>query len=178
MSYLARKPIKIPTDLIIKLSENNLFIKGPLGKLKRQIHPSISLTLKDKEIIVHEPMNEEYKSLWATTRSLIGNMVVGVSQGHSQSLQIVGVGYKAELLDFKLFLKLGYSHPIEMEVPKTVTRLDIYKKGTLIYLQGIDKESISNFAKSIQKHRPPEPYKGKGISFLHEFIQRKEGKKK
>jgi large subunit ribosomal protein L6 len=197
MSYLGRKPIKIPTDVKVKKSNNLISIQGPLGILDRFIHESVDLTLSDNEIIVNKPFNKKFKPLWATTRSLIVNMIIGVTQGHSQTLKVVGVGYKAEIFnsklpkeknlnlkfdqecqDLKLSLKLGYSHPIYIEIPKTIQQLDLYAKGTVINIQGLDKELISNFAKSIQSFRPPEPYKGKGIFFLGQVIRRKEGKKK
>ena len=197
MSYLGRKPIKIPSDVTVKKSNNLISIQGPLGTLDRFIHENVDLTISDTEIVVNKPFNKKFKPLWATTRSLIVNMIIGVTQGHSQTLKIVGVGYKAEILnlklpkeknsnfkfdrecqDLKLSLKLGYSHPIYMDIPETVQQLDLYVKGTIINIQGLDKELISNFAKTIQSFRPPEPYKGKGVSFIGQTIRRKEGKKK
>jgi len=197
MSYLGRKPIKIPTDVKVKKSNNLISIQGPLGTLDRFIHESVDLTLSDNEIIVNKPFNKKFKPLWATTRSLIVNMIIGVTQGHSQTLKVVGVGYKAEIFnsklpkeknlnlkfdqecqDLKLSLKLGYSHPIYIEIPKTIQQLDLYAKGTVINIQGLDKELISNFAKSIQSFRPPEPYKGKGIRYADEEVIKKEAKKK
>jgi large subunit ribosomal protein L6 len=197
MSYLGRKSVKIPTDVKVKISNNLISIQGPLGTLDRLIHENVNLTLSETEIIVNKPFNKKFKPLWATTRSLIMNMIIGVTQGHSQTLKIVGVGYKAEIFnpklpndknsnikfdkgcsDLKLSLKLGYSHPIYMDIPETVQQLDLYSKGTVINIQGLHKESISNFAKLIQSFRPPEPYKGKGVSFLGQNIRRKEGKKK
>jgi len=102
MSYLGRKPIKIPTDVKVKKSNNLISIQGPLGTLDRFIHESVDLTLSDNEIIVNKPFNKKFKPLWATTRSLIVNMIIGVTQGHSQTLKVVGVGYKAEIFNSKL----------------------------------------------------------------------------
>ena len=197
MSYLGRKPIKIPTDTNVEISDNHISVQGPLGTLERSVHEQVDLIINDTDIVVNEPKDKKDKPLWATTRSLVMNMIIGVTQGHSQTLKIVGVGYKAEFFDsnlskaenlklkfdpsnpsIKLSLKLGYSHPIYLDIPTSVQQLDLYMKGTIINIQGIDKESISNFAKSIQSFRPPEPYKGKGVSFLDQFIRRKEGKKK
>ena len=177
MSYLGRKPIKVPADVKVKISDNSISIQGPLGTLDRSIHKSVSISLKDTEIIVNKPFNKKFKSLWATTRSLIVNMIIGVTQGHSRTLKIVGVGYKAETVGSQLSLKLGYSHPIYMDIPKSILKLDLYSKGTIINIQGIDKEVTSNFAKLIQSYRLPEPYKGKGVSFNDQIIRRKEGKK-
>ena len=190
MSYLGRKPIKIPIDTNVEISDNHISVQGPLGTLERSVHEQVDLIINDTDIVVNEPKNKKDKPLWATTRSLVMNMIIRVTQ-------IVGVGYKAEFFDsnlskaenlklkfdpsnpsIKLSLKLGYSHPIYLDIPKSVHQLDLYMKGTIINIQGIDKESISNFAKSIQSFRPPEPYKGKGVSFLDQFIRRKEGKKK
>ena len=176
-----------------KLEKNYPILISPEINKNEQV----DLIINDTDIVVNEPKNKKDKPLWATTRSLVMNMIIGVTQGHSQTLKIVGVGYKAEFFDsnlskaenlklkfdpsnpsIKLSLKLGYSHPIYLDIPKSVHQLDLYMKGTIINIQGIDKESISNFAKSIQSFRPPEPYKGKGVSFLDQFIRRKEGKKK
>lgn len=197
MSYLGRKPIKIPVDTNVKISDKIISVTGPLGSLEHSINENVAVTINETDIFVNEPVNKKFKSLWATTRSLILNMIIGVTQGHSHTLKIVGVGYKAELFDsdspkpndpnlkfdpscsnLKLSLKLGYSHPIYMKIPKTIKHLDLYMKGTIMNIQGIDKESVSNFAKSIQNLRPPEPYKGKGVLFLDQTIRRKEGKKK
>lgn len=194
MSYIGRKPIKILSDTHVELNDNDVIIQGPLGSLQYPQAEGIDITIDEKVIMINEPTNIKYKPLWSTTRSLLMNMMVGVTQGHALTLKIVGVGFKAEFFnekqgkaipqfekgskDCKLSLKLGYSHPIYLDIPSSVIKFDLYAKGTVLYIQGIDKAVLSSFAKSIQSFRPPEPYKGKGVLFNNEIIRRKEGKKK
>ena len=194
MSYIGRKPIKILSDTHVELDDNGITIQGPLGSLQHPRDNNIDITVDENIITVNEPMNSKYRSLWSTTRSLIMNMMIGITQGHSLTLKIVGVGFKAEFFDkkqskvipkfekgskdCKLSLKLGYSHPIYLDIPSSLIKFDLYAKGTVLYLQGIDKKVLSSFAKSIQNFRAPEPYKGKGVLFNDEIIRRKEGKKK
>ena len=194
MSYIGRKPIKILVDTHVEMNNNIISIQGPLGLLEHSINEDVDITINDKEIIVNEPLDVKHKSLWSTTRSLIMNMMVGVTQGHASTLKIVGVGFKAEFFDekasqlitefkqksdhCKLSLKLGYSHPIYWDIPSSIIKFDLYAKGTVLYMQGTDKRALSSFAKEIQGFRPPEPYKGKGVIINDELIRRKEGKKK
>ena len=181
MSYLGRKPIKIPNKVKLELQDNVLFVEGPLGSTKRAIHKGIKLDIKNDTLIVNKPKEKQYLSLWGLYRKLINNMITGVSIGFSTQLEMIGVGYKAEVLknSNSLVLKLGFSHPIELNIPDYV-EVSIIKtnKSDLIVISGINNETVNSFASKIRDFRRPEPYKGKGLVYLNEQIRRKEGKKK
>jgi large subunit ribosomal protein L6 len=184
MSYLGRKPIKIPDQVELTFKKNILFVKGPLGSNKRVIHPKIELNINDAVLIVQQPKEKQYNSLWGLYRKLITNMITGVSIGFSSQLEMIGVGYKAEVLEDanscnSLMLKLGFSHPVKLTIPKHL-KVSIIKtnKSDLIVVSGIDNEAVNSFASKIRDFRRPEPYKGKGLIYLDERIRRKEGKKK
>jgi len=178
MSYLGRKPIKIPKGVTIEIS-NNIDIIGPLGSLSRTLDKNIKIEINSEELFVKKPIKKKDKALWGLYRSLIANMVKGVSQGFNVQLQMIGVGYKAEIKDNKLDLKLGFSHSIRLNIPEGI-EISVAKstKGNVLILSGIDNEKITSFAAKIRDFRRPEPYKGKGLSYLNEQIRRKEGKKK
>ncbi len=175
MSRVGKKPIPIPDKTKISY-ENKIFsVKGEKGGLEREIHPSIDLDILDNEIRVTMKQDDrKTRALQGLTRSLVANMVTGVSKGFERVLEINGIGYRADLEGDKIVFNLGYSHPIHFKVPKGIS-VAIDKNNT-IKLQGIDKEALGHMAAAIRRLRPPEPYKGKGVKYAEERIQRKAGK--
>lgn len=176
MSRIGKKPIEIPTGVEVKISEEEIRVKGPLGELSENIHPLIKVEQKDSQIIL-TPQDEndgKQKALWGLMGSLISNMVIGVTEGFSKKLEIVGVGYKAEAKGKDIIiLNLGFSHPIEFKLPEGITA-EVEKNS--IVIKGADKQSVGQVAANIRKFRKPEPYKGKGIKYEGEIIRRKAGK--
>ena len=175
MSRVGKKPITIPEGLTISYKDREITVKGKLGTLSRTIHPAIDLAI-DKTVIKVEMVKEDRqtRALQGLTRSLVANMVIGVSQGFQRRLDINGIGYRATLEGKTLVLNLGYSHPINFELPDGISA-EVDKKNS-IKLSGIDKETLGFTAASIRGLRPPEPYKGKGVKYAEEQIQRKAGK--
>lgn len=176
MSRIGRLPITIPKGVEVKIDNKGMIeVKGPMGTLKRSIHPNISVNILDEKILVERSSNSKGdKSLHGLTRSLIHNMVVGVTEGFEKGLIIEGVGYGAMLKDKALTLQLGYSHPI---VYTSTENIEFKIKGkNEIVVKGIDKEQVGQVAAEIRNYRKPEPYKGKGIRYTAERIRRKAGK--
>jgi len=175
MSRIGKKPVVIPAGVTAELKENNLKIKGPKGELVLTLHPKVKIEKTDSEILVKvgNEDNKQQRALWGLHRSLIANMIKGVTEGFSKVLEINGVGYKAVIAGKKLTLNLGYSHPIDMEVPEG---LEAKIEKNVLTITGIDKQSVGQFAAVIRQQRPPEPYKGKGIKYSDEVIRRKAGK--
>ena len=176
MSRIGRMPIAIPAGVTVDIAENNkVTVKGPKGTLERVLVPEMEITKEGEEIIVKRPNDlKRMKSLHGLTRTLIHNMVVGVTNGYEKVLEINGVGYRAQKQGKKLTLSLGYSHPVEMEDPEGIeTVVDGQNKITV---KGIDKEKVGQYAAEIRDKRRPEPYKGKGIKYADETIRRKVGK--
>ena len=174
MSRIGKKPIEIPKTVSIDLKDDLLTVKGPKGQLHRKIHPKVSVKTGDGQILV--TVSEETKessSLHGLYRALVANMVTGVSQGFERILDIVGVGYRAELSGRMVTLHLGYSHPINYELPEGI---DAKIEKTRITLTGIDKEKLGGAAAKVRSFRKPEPYKGKGVKYADEIIRRKAGK--
>ncbi|MEH7383173.1 50S ribosomal protein L6 [Bacillus sp. JJ1533] len=175
MSRIGKKPIEIPTGVTVTFSGNTVTVKGPKGELTRAFHPDMQINVEDNVINVARPTdNKEHRALHGTTRSLLGNMVEGVSKGFERGLELIGVGYRAQKAGNKLVLNVGYSHPVEI-VPETGVEIDV-PSNTKIIVKGIDKERVGALAANIRGVRPPEPYKGKGIRYEGEFVRRKEGK--
>lgn len=176
MSRIGRLPIAIPAGVEVKLEEGNVItVKGAKGTLTRKLVDDLTITVENNEIVVTRPSDlKRYKSLHGLTRTLIANMVVGVTEGYKKELEINGVGYRAAKSGSKLNLTLGYSHPVEMEDPEGVTTT--VEGSNKIIVSGIDKEKVGQFAAEIRAKRPPEPYKGKGIKYTTEHIRRKVGK--
>ncbi len=175
MSRIGRMPIAIPAGVTVDIAENNLVtVKGPKGTLVRELPAEMTITVEDNEIKVSRPDDlKRNKSLHGLTRSLLQNMVTGVHEGFSKTLEIQGVGYRAEKSGKKLTLHLGYSHPVEMTDPDGIeTKVD----GNNISVSGIDKEKVGQFAAEIRDKRRPEPYKGKGIRYADEHVRRLAGK--
>jgi large subunit ribosomal protein L6 len=174
MSRIGKQPISIPKGVEIKQEGDLLTVKGPKGELRRRIHPKVQVDFEGDRIVVSTvDEDRESKSLHGLFRVLIGNMVTGVATGYERSLEIVGVGYRAELKGKSAVLSLGYSHPINFELPKGI---DARIEKTRVILSGIDKELLGMTAAKIRAFRKPEPYKGKGIKYAEEIVRKKAGK--
>jgi large subunit ribosomal protein L6 len=175
MSRIGKKPIELPEGVQVKFDENVITVKGSKGELTRIVHPEMSITIGEKEIVVERPSdNKTHRSLHGTTRSIIANMVEGVTKGFERNLELVGVGYRASKNGENLILNVGYSHPVEM-TPEQGLEVEVPAQ-TKITVRGIDKERVGAFAANIRSVRLPEPYKGKGIRYAGEKVRRKEGK--
>ena len=174
MSRIGRMPIAIPAGVEVKLDGNTVTVKGPKGELTRTVHENMKVEIKDAEILVTRPNDEkENRALHGLTRTLIANMVIGVTEGFKKELEVNGVGYRSSVEGNKLVLNVGYSHPVEMPLPDGVSAEVNDKKITI---SGIDNQKVGQFAAEVREKRPPEPYKGKGIKYVDEYIRRKEGK--
>ena len=176
MSRIGKMPIAIPAGVTVEIAENNkLTVKGPKGTLERVLPSEMDIKMEGSEIVVSRPNDlKKMKSLHGLTRTLINNMVIGVTEGYEKKLEVNGVGYRAQKQGKKLVLSLGYSHPVEMEDPEGLeTVLD---GQNIIVVKGIDKEKVGQYAAEIRAKRAPEPYKGKGIKYADEVIRRKVGK--
>jgi len=174
MSRLGKLPISLPAGISAKIADNFIIVKGAKGELKQELHPAVTVTIGENDIIVGP--KEGYKNasaMWGLYRSLINNMVLGLSQGFSKKLEINGVGYRANVAGSKLNLNLGFSHPVEFPLPAGITAV---VEGNTITLSGADKKLVGETAARIRKIRKPEPYKGKGIKYSDEIIRRKAGK--
>ncbi|MUT68206.1 50S ribosomal protein L6 [Paenibacillus sp. NEAU-GSW1] len=175
MSRIGRKPIQVPNGVTINLDNTVITVKGPKGTLSREIHKDMKVNVEANEIVVERPSdNKLHRSLHGTTRSVIANMVSGVTEGFSKNLELVGVGYRANKTGDKIVLNVGYSHPVEI-APEQGIEFDV-PANTKITVRGIDKERVGAVAAQIRSVREPEPYKGKGIKYEGERIIRKEGK--
>ena len=176
MSRIVRMPIAIPSGVTVEVAENNkVTVKGPKGTLERVLPEAMDIKVDGEEVVVSRPNDlKKNKALHGLTRTLIYNMVVGVTEGYEKKLEVNGVGYRAQKQGKKLVLSLGYSHPVEMEDPEGIeTVLD---GQNIIIVKGIDKEKVGQYAAEIRSKREPEPYKGKGIKYDTEVIRRKVGK--
>ena len=175
MSRIGRMPVVIPAGVTVDIKDNNLVtVKGPKGTLERQLAPEMELKEDAGVITVSRPNDlKRMKSLHGLTRTLLHNMVVGVSEGYSKVLEVNGIGYRAAKQGKKLVLNLGYSHPVEMDDPDGI---DTAVEGNKITVSGISKEKVGQYAAEIRGKRAPEPYKGKGIKYADEVIRRKVGK--
>lgn len=176
MSRIGKLPIDIPKDVDVKLSsDNTITVKGPKATLSKKLHKDMKIEIKDSQIVVTRPSEiKRHKALHGLTRSLISNMVEGVTKGFEKSLEINGVGYRAQKQGNKLVLNVGYSHPVEMPEPDGIT-VEVPSNNKII-VKGADKQQVGEFAAKIRFKRLPEPYKGKGIKYENEIIRRKEGK--
>ena len=175
MSRVGKKPISIPAGVEVKIEGSAIEIKGPKGQLKKELRPEIKIEMKDKEILV-SVLKETKKSnaFWGLTRALVFNMIKGVTEGYEKKLQIEGVGFKAKVEGDKLILQVGFSHPVEIKQPEGI-KFSVEKN--IIGVSGPDKELVGQISADIRKTKPPEPYKGKGIRYVGEFVRRKLGKK-
>ena len=175
MSRIGRMPVAIPAGVTVTIAENNnVTVKGPKGELVRVLPAEMEIKLEDGQVVVARPNDlKKMKSLHGLTRTLINNMVIGVTDGYTKELEVNGVGYRAQKSGKVLTLHLGYSHPVEMEDPEG---LESKVDGNKIVISGIDKEKVGQYAAEIRDKRRPEPYKGKGIKYADEVIRRKVGK--
>ena len=173
MSRIGKKPITIPDGVEVTLNENHIIVKGPKGTLEKVLNNNVSVKIDGKEIKVEIP-SEEYGNLHGLTRTLISNMIEGVTKEFTRALEVNGVGYRAQKQGNKLVMNLGYSHPVEMDAPEGIT-FDVPNPNSII-VRGIDKELVGQTAAVFRTKRPPEVYRGKGIKYVEEHIRRKEGK--
>ena len=178
MSRIGKQPIPLPDKVTVAIDRNSVKIIGPKGELSQDFSPEMAIRQENGSIIVERPSDlRHHKALHGLTRSLLANMVEGVSQGFRKTLQIQGVGYQATLQGKNLQLRLGHSHEVLVEPPANVT-FDVPQdsRGTIIHVDGIDKQVVGQVAADIRGWRPPEPYKGKGVRYLGEYVRRKAGK--
>lgn len=177
MSRIGRSPVQIPDKVKIDVQDGNLVtVEGPKGKLTQALHPEMQIEMEEGVMMVKRPSDSQaHRSLHGLTRALLNNMVVGVSTGFSKTLQIEGVGYRAEMNGNVLVLNVGYSHPVNFDPPADV-QFVVENRNKTIIVSGIDKQVVGEIAAQIRKQRPPEPYKGKGIRYNNEVVRRKAGK--
>lgn len=177
MSRIGKHPVPIPEGVTVDVSGQNVTAKGKLGELKATLMPEVAISSDGNEILV-KPRNDTIRArkMWGTARSVVNNLVTGVADGFTRSLEINGVGYRAQVQGKELVMQLGYSHEVRFPVPDGITIQ--CPDQTHITVQGTDKQSVGQTAAKIRSFRPPEPYKGKGVKYADEFILRKEGKKK
>ena len=180
MSRIGRQPVKVPNDVKVSISGNTVNIDGPKGKLSQTFHPDIAIEYvqQDKQIVVKRSSDEKYhRALHGLTRALISNMVLGVTKGYSKNLEIVGLGYNAKVQGKDLILLLGYTHPVNVEIPKGI-KIEVTNptNPAKLTVSGSDKQMVGQFSAVIRGMRPPEPYKGMGVKYEDEVIRRKAGK--
>lgn len=184
MSRIGYKPIPVPDGVKVNIDGNSIEVTGPKGKLNRSLHPVVSVKVTGNSILIQRAEdNKQGKAFHGLYRSLIANMVTGVSAGYEKVLEARGIGYKAQVQDKKLVLSLGYSHSVDVDMPDGIT-VEVVKRPVIeqlavirIVVKGIDKERIGEFAAAVRALRPPEPYKGKGVRNVGEYVRRKAGKK-
>ncbi len=175
MSRIGRKPVVLPKGVAVELDGNTVAVKGPRGELRRTLHREMLIAMADGQVTVARPSEDKrHKSLHGLTRTLVQNMVEGVSKGFSKTLEIQGVGYKAEPKPYGVNLIVGYSHPVKYEAPKGI-KISV-DNNTVVKIEGADKEMVGQVAAELRSVRPPEPYKGKGIRYQGEHVRRKAGK--
>jgi large subunit ribosomal protein L6 len=175
MSRVGKLPIHVPSGVTVDHQDGHVTIRGPKGILERIIHPKVEINVTGDTIVVTpRDSSNEAKAMWGLTRALLNNMVIGITQGFKKELEIVGVGYRAEQKGNTIVFSLGYSHPVEYELPEGIEAK--VEKQTRITLQGIDKELVGQTAATVRSFRRPEPYKGKGVRYLGEAVRHKVGK--
>lgn len=175
MSRLGKQPAVIPNGVEVSFADNVMTVKGPKGTLTQEMKDDVTVSIEDGAITL-APANDSIKAgaLWGTYAALVRNLITGVTEGFEKKLEIEGVGYRAEAQEQKLVLNVGFSHPVEMEVPEGLTAT---VEKSVITINGTDKEAVGQFAANVRKVKKPEPYKGKGIRYQGEYIIRKQGKK-
>ena len=175
MSRIGNKVVVLPAGVEVKQEGNDVTVKGPKGELTRTFSSDITMNIEGNEVTFTRPDDsKEMKTIHGTTRANFNNMVIGVSEGFQKGLELIGVGYRAQLQGSKLILNVGYSNPVEMQAPAGIT-VEV-PTNTSIVVKGMSKEVVGEFAANVRGVRPPEPYKGKGIRYVGEFVRRKEGK--
>jgi len=175
MSRIAKKPINVPTGIEVKISGKSVNVKGPKGNMSMDLHETVSIA-QDGTVLNLTPADDSAIAMTGTMRSLVNNMVVGVSEGFEKKLELIGVGYRAQAQGNKLNLSLGFSHPVEYAVPEGISIET--PSQTEILVKGADKQKVGQVSAEIRAYRPPEPYKGKGVRYSDEYVIRKEAKKK
>jgi large subunit ribosomal protein L6 len=178
MSRVGKNPVVLPSGVTADVKEQDVKVKGPKGELSLVVHPKVDVKLDGGNIVVSPKLadDRESRALWATMQRRISNMVSGVKDGYSKSLEIQGVGYRCALQGKELVLQLGFSHEVRYAIPAGITIA--VEKQTSVKIDGIDKEQVGQVAAEIRGYKPPEPYKGKGIRYVGEYVLHKEGKKK
>lgn len=175
MSRIGKKPVTIPAGVEVKVDGTTVTVKGPKGTLTQEVHPNMTITIEGSELTVTRPNdNKENRALHGLTRSLIANMVEGVTEGFKKTLQVNGVGYRVAKQGKTLVMNLGFSHQVNVEETDGIT-IEVPDANTIV-ISGADKQKVGQFAAEVREKRPPEPYKGKGIKYADEVIRRKEGK--
>jgi len=175
MSRIGKRPVTLPKGVAVEIQGNTVAVKGPKGELRRTLHTEMQVALADGQVTVSRPSDEKrHKALHGLSRTLVQNMVDGVSKGFSKTLEIQGVGYKAEAKPYGVNLIVGYSHPVKYEAPKGI-KISV-ENNTVVKIEGADKEAVGQVAAELRSVRPPEPYKGKGIRYQGEQVHRKAGK--
>ncbi len=176
MSRIGRQPIPVPGGVQVEVKGSWVRIKGPKGELSRECNPDMRIEMQDDKLVISRPTDQRHhRALHGLTRALLNNMVVGVTDGFSKVLQIVGVGYRAEMVGNNLVMHLGHSHPIEIKPPQDIA-FSVDPRPKLVTVAGIDKELVGRVTADIRKLRPPEPNKGKGVRYQGEHVRRKAGK--
>jgi large subunit ribosomal protein L6 len=175
MSRIGKKPVPLPTGVTATIAGQTIAVKGPKGELSRTVHRELTIALEENTVVVRRPSDEpRHKALHGLTRTLVANMVEGVTKGYAKALEIQGVGYKAELKPFGVQLVVGYSHPVPYHAPKGI-KISV-DNNVQVKVEGVDKELVGQVAAELRAVRPPEPYKGKGIRYAGEQVRRKAGK--
>ena len=175
MSRIGRKPIPVPQEVEVKISDHHVEVKGPLGEIERIFHPEIEICLEERELRVRRPSDSKtHKALHGLTRALLNNMVVGVSKGFKKELEIVGIGYRADGKKRGILLNVGFSHTVFFLTPPGI-KIEVPKPSSII-ISGVDRDMVGEVAAQIRRIRKPEPYKGKGIRYVDEHVHRKAGK--
>lgn len=175
MSRIGRMPIAIPAGVTVEVNGNKVTAKGPKGELTQEMHPDMIIEVECNEVLVKRPSEDKlHKSLHGLTRTLVHNMIVGVSEGYKKELDVVGVGYRVAMEGKKLVMNIGFSHTVDVEPVDGIT-IEAPAPNKIV-ISGLDKQLVGQFAADVRKKRPPEPYKGKGIRYTGEVIRRKEGK--
>lgn len=175
MSRIGKMPIKIPEGVTVEYKDGLIKVKGPKGQLESRPHPDMIIEFKDKEIHVKSPTDKKFhRALHGTTRQIINNMIIGVKEGFKKELEVHGTGYRARMDGKNLVLQVGFSHDVVMTPPEGIT-VKVEGQNKII-VEGIDKQAVGQFAADIRAVRPPEPYKGKGIRYVGEYVRRKAGK--
>ena len=175
MSRIGKKPVPLPSGVTATIAGQTIAVKGPKGELSRTVHRELTIALEENTVVVRRPSDEpRHKALHGLTRTLVANMVEGVTKGFAKALEIQGVGYKAELKPFGVQLVVGYSHPVPYHAPKGI-KISV-DNNVQVKVEGVDKELVGQVAAELRAVRPPEPYKGKGIRYVGEQVRRKAGK--
>ncbi len=175
MSRIGKKPITIPAGVDVKINGSEVTVKGPKGELKNTFNPDIAIAIEGTEIVVTRPSDEKnHRALHGLTRTLVANMVEGVTNGYKKELEVNGVGYRVQKQGKNLVMNLGFSHQVIMEETDGIT-IEVPAPNKIV-ISGADKQKVGQFAAEVREKRPPEPYKGKGIKYVDEYIRRKEGK--